>query len=158
AEFTAKFQQVTSPVMAKSLEDTCFYRYVRLLSQNDVGGDPRRFGITPAAFHRLAGLRSEHWPHSLLAPSPPHTNRSEDVRARLNVLSEIPDEWGARLFKWRRFNRAKRRKLGPAAAPTRMEEYFIYQTLVGSWPGRDSDLAVYRERIEAYVLKALREA
>jgi (1->4)-alpha-D-glucan 1-alpha-D-glucosylmutase len=163
AEFAARFQQVTSPVMAKSLEDTCLYRYVRLLSLNDVGGDPRRFGTTPAAFHRLAELRREHWPHSLLATSTHDSKRSEDVRARLNVLSEIPDEWGARLFKWRRFNRAKRRKLGPAAAPSRMEEYFIYQTLVGSWPMRDRGsepraLDPYRERIEAYVLKALREA
>jgi (1->4)-alpha-D-glucan 1-alpha-D-glucosylmutase len=161
AEFTAKFQQVTGPVMAKSLEDTCFYRYVRLLSLNDVGGDPRRFGVTPAAFHRLAELRKEHWPHSMLATSTHDSKRSEDVRARLNVLSELPEVWRERLDKWRRFNRAKRRRLGQASVPSRAEEYFIYQTLVGSWPTgqeRSQAMTQYRERIEAYVVKAARES
>src|SRR5262249_54302010 len=112
ALFAAKFQQLTGPVMAKALEATCFYRYVRLLSLNDVGSDPRRFGVTLSAFHRLNELRLQHWPHSMLCTSTHDSKRSEDIRARLDVLSEIPLEWGARLAKWRRLNRAKRQLRG----------------------------------------------
>jgi (1->4)-alpha-D-glucan 1-alpha-D-glucosylmutase len=160
ALFAAKFQQLTAPVMAKALEDTCFYRHVSLLSLNDVGGDPRRFGLTPAAFHRLNELRLQYWPHSMLTTSTHDSKRSEDVRARLDVLSEIPLEWGERLTKWRRFNRAKRRRLDGRTVPSRHEEYLYYQTLVGSWPVADRAAAMpdYRARIEAYMIKALREA
>ena len=160
ATFAAKFQQLTSPVMAKALEDTCFYRHVSLLSLNEVGGDPRRFGSTPAAFHRLNELRLQHWPHSMLGTSTHDSKRSEDVRARLNVLSEIPSEWGERLTKWRRINRTKRRRRDGRAVPSRQEEYLLYQTLVGSWPVTDRPAAMpeYIARIEAYMVKALREA
>src|SRR5262249_49121570 len=160
AGFAGKFQQVTGPVMAKALEDTCFYRYVRLLSLNDVGSDPRRFGITPAAFHRQGTLRQRHWPHSMLTTSTHDSKRSEDVRARLNVLSEIPFDWETRIAKWRRFNRAKRRPVGGRPVPSRTEEYLFYQTLVGSWPvvDRASAMPEYCSRISAYMLKALREA
>ncbi len=160
AVFAAKFQQLTSPVMAKALEDTCFYRHVSLLSLNEVGGDPRRFGLTPAAFHRLNELRLQYWPHSMLTTSTHDSKRSEDVRARLDVLSEIPLDWGARVTKWRRFNRAKRRRLDGRTVPSRHEEYLFYQTLVGSWPIADRAPAMtdYRARIEAYMVKALREA
>ena len=160
AAFAAKFQQLTAPVMAKALEDTCFYRHVSLLSLNDVGGDPRRFGQTPAAFHRLNELRLQHWPHSMLGTSTHDSKRSEDVRARLNVLSEIPFDWGMRLTKWRQFNRSKRRKLKGRTVPSRHEEYLFYQTLVGSWPIADRAALMneYRARIEAYMIKALREA
>jgi (1->4)-alpha-D-glucan 1-alpha-D-glucosylmutase len=159
-EFAGKFQQVTGPVMAKALEDTCFYRYVRLLSLNEVGSDPRKFGITPAAFHRLCGLRLRHWPHSMLGTSTHDSKRSEDVRARLNVLSEIPFDWETRIAKWRRFNRAKRHRVGGRPVPSRPEEYLFYQTLVGSWPVIDRATAMpeYRKRISAYMIKALREA
>jgi (1->4)-alpha-D-glucan 1-alpha-D-glucosylmutase len=160
AVFAAKFQQLTGPVMAKALEDTCYYRYVRLLSLNEVGGDPRRFGITLAAFHRLNELRLQHWPHSMVGTSTHDSKRSEDVRARLNVLSEISAEWGTRITKWRRFNRAKRRRIETRTVPSRSDEYLLYQTLVGSWPivDRPAVMAEYRERIEAYMIKALREA
>ncbi len=160
AAFTAKFQQLTAPVMAKALEDTCFYRHVSLLSLNEVGGDPRRFGVTPAAFHRLNELRLQHWPHSMLATSTHDSKRSEDVRARLDVLSEIPLDWGERLTKWRRINRTKRRRLDGRTVPSRHEEYLFYQTLVGTWPVADRAAAMtdYRARIEAYMVKALREA
>jgi (1->4)-alpha-D-glucan 1-alpha-D-glucosylmutase len=131
AEFASKFQQVTGPVMAKALEDTCFYRYVRLLSLNEVGSDPRRFGITPSAFHRQSELRLRHWPHSMLCTSTHDSKRSEDVRARLNVLSEIPFDWETRIAKWRRLNRARRR-VGGRLVPSRSEEYLFYQT----WSGR----------------------
>jgi (1->4)-alpha-D-glucan 1-alpha-D-glucosylmutase len=160
AEFAGKFQQVTGPVMAKALEDTCFYRYVRLLSLNEVGSDPRRFGTTPAAFHRQSELRLLHWPHSILGTSTHDSKRSEDVRARLNVLSEIPFDWETRIAKWRRFNRAKRHRVGGRPVPSRAEEYLFYQTLVGSWPFADRPAAMpeYRTRISAYMIKALREA
>jgi (1->4)-alpha-D-glucan 1-alpha-D-glucosylmutase len=160
ATFVAKFQQLTGPVMAKALEDTCFYRYVRLLSLNEVGGDPRRFGVTPAAFHRLNELRLQHWPHSMLGTSTHDSKRSEDVRARLNVLSEIPDDWGARIAKWRRFNRTKRRRVEGRPIPSRHEEYLFYQTVVGTWPSDRKAAATdeYRARIDAYMVKALREA
>src|SRR5690606_12068576 len=160
AHFVAKFQQLTGPVMAKALEDTCFYRYVCLLSLNEVGSDTRRFGTTPAAFHRLAELRLQHWPHTMLGTSTHDSKRSEDVRARLNVLSEMPDEWRARLVKWRRINASKRRRLDSRGVPSRNEEYLLYQTLVGSWPAvnRAEEMPEYRERIAAYMTKALREA
>jgi malto-oligosyltrehalose synthase len=160
AEFAGKFQQVTGPVMAKALEDTCFYRYVRLLSLNEVGSDPRRFGTTPAAFHRQNELRRRHWPHSMLGTSTHDSKRSEDVRARLNVLSEIPFDWEVRIAKWRRFNRAKRRRIGGRPVPSRAEEYLFYQTLVGTWPVVDRERAMpeYRARISDYLIKALREA
>lgn len=157
AAFTAKFQQLTGPVMAKALEDTCFYRAVRLVSLNEVGGDPRRFGVTPAAFHRLNQLRAIHWPRSMLSTSTHDSKRSEDVRARLNVLSEVPAAWHTRVARWRRFNQARRRA---APIPDANDEYLLYQTLVGTWPGTgtESALAAYRERIETYMIKALREA
>ncbi|HEX2494406.1 MAG TPA: malto-oligosyltrehalose synthase, partial [Steroidobacter sp.] len=159
AQFTAKFQQLTGPVMAKSLEDTCMYRYVRLLSLNEVGSDPRRFGMPPAAFHRLNLRRAAHWPHSLIATSTHDSKRSEDVRARLNVLSELPGEWRAAVQGWRRLNEAKRRSVGAVAPPSAIEEYFLYQTLVGTWPADATTTPPdYLERIEAYMVKAMREA
>ncbi len=160
ATFQAKFQQLTAPAMAKALEDTCFYRYVALTSLNEVGGDPRRFAVTPAAFHRLNELRLQYWPHSMLGTSTHDSKRSEDVRARLNVLSELPEEWGERILKWRRFNRSKRRRLDTRIVPSRNEEYLLYQTLVGAWPvvNREAEMAEFRERIEAFIVKALREA
>jgi (1->4)-alpha-D-glucan 1-alpha-D-glucosylmutase len=159
AQFTAKFQQLTGPVMAKSLEDTCFYRYVRLLSLNDVGFDPRRFGTSPAAFHRANVRRAEQWPHSLIGTSTHDSKRSEDVRARLNVLSELPSEWRAAVQDWRQLNQNKHRSVGGATPPSSTEEYLVYQTLVATWP-TDASAAVpeYLERIEAYIVKALREA
>jgi (1->4)-alpha-D-glucan 1-alpha-D-glucosylmutase len=158
--FTAKFQQLTAPVMAKAMEDTCFYRYVRLLSLNEVGGDPKRFGVTPSAFHHLAQMRAQRWPHSMLNTSTHDSKRSEDVRARINVLSEIPDLWRARLAKWRRFNQSKRRRADDRNVPSRSDEYLLYQTLVGSWPVPFSPdiLPDYCARIEQYMVKAVREA
>ena len=161
AAFTAKFQQLTGPVMAKAMEDTSFYRYVRLLSLNEVGSDPRRFGITPAAFHRLNQLRAQYWPHSMLGTSTHDSKRSEDVRARLNVISEMPGAWRARLTKWRRLNHGKRGLVGDGAIPSLNEEYLFYQTLIGTWPVPNDDASVepaYRDRIEAFMIKALREA
>ncbi len=164
--FAMKFQQFTSPVMAKGLEDTAFYLYNRLVSLNDVGGDLRRFGITAAEFHSANQERQRSWPHTMLATSTHDSKRSEDVRARINVLSEIPALWRLRLRDWKRFNRRYKRLVNEQSAPSPNDEYLLYQTLVGAWPaqplsdngGDDSDWKTFRDRIEAYMLKAIREA
>ena len=159
--FAMKFQQYTAPVTAKSLEDTAFYNYNVLVSLNEVGGDPRRFGVTVKALHHLNQERRRRWPFAMVATSTHDNKRSEDVRARINVLSEIPREWSSRVAHWFRLNRSKRRKWDGATAPSRADEYFLYQTLLGAWPLEALDeagLAVFRERMQAYMLKALREA
>ena len=161
ADFTMRFQQYTSPVMAKGLEDTSFYIYNRLVSLNEVGGDPRRFGITVGAFHHANSERARRWPHTMLCTSTHDSKRSEDVRARINVLSELAAEWRARSTRWRTLNRAKKRKVDGESMPDRNDEYLLYQTLVGAWPSGEMDdvkLAQFRDRIESYMLKAVREA
>ncbi len=159
--FAMKFQQVTSPVMAKGIEDTAFYRYNRLLSLNEVGGDPRRMSVTSATLHQFNLDRSKRWPQSMLATSTHDTKRSEDVRARISSLSELPDEWRHYLGRWNRLNRTHRRQVDGLPAPTRNDEYLIYQTLLGAWPLEEcAELASpqFLERLEAYVVKAAREA
>lgn len=160
-----KFQQYTGPVMAKSLEDTSFYRYVPLLSLNEVGGDPRRFGTTPVAFDYANQDRLRHWPSAMLATSTHDTKRGEDVRARLNVLSELPREWEAALRHWARLNKRHKTPLDDGEAPDRIDEYLVYQAVIGSWPvellddaGDSGAVARFAARIEAYALKAVREA
>src|SRR5439155_6383149 len=128
--FAGKFQQVTAPVMAKGVEDTAFYVYNRLLSLNEVGGDPDRFGLAPAELHRYYQERQAHWPWALATTSTHDTKRSEDVRARLNVLSELPDEWRDCLVHWGELNRRHRIQLDDLGAPDANEEYLLYQTLV----------------------------
>jgi (1->4)-alpha-D-glucan 1-alpha-D-glucosylmutase len=160
--FAMKFQQFTSPVMAKGLEDTAFYRYHRLISLNDVGGDLRRFGITTAEFHLANRERLRDWPHTMLATSTHDSKRSEDVRARINVLSEIPALWRLRVRDWRRFNRSHRSAVGDKPAPSPNDEYLLYQTLVGAWPSETlndtKDWRAFSDRIESYMLKAIRES
>jgi (1->4)-alpha-D-glucan 1-alpha-D-glucosylmutase len=159
--FSMKFQQVTSAVMAKGLEDTAGYRYNRLVSLNDVGGNPTKFGTTVDEFHRANQERLHCWPHSMLSSSTHDSKRSEDVRARINVLSEIPALWRLKLRRWRDWNRGKKRLIEGKPAPTRNDEYLLYQTLVGTWPVETPDDAGWRtfsERIEQYMLKAAREA
>jgi (1->4)-alpha-D-glucan 1-alpha-D-glucosylmutase len=159
--FSMKFQQVTAAVMAKGLEDTAFYRYNRLVSLNEVGGDPCHFGTTAEEFHGANQERLSDWPDSMLASSTHDSKRSEDVRARINVLSEMPVVWLLRLRRWRGWNRAKKRQVDGQPAPTRNDEYLLYQTLIGTWPFPSLDDAgwrTYTERIEQYALKAAREA
>jgi (1->4)-alpha-D-glucan 1-alpha-D-glucosylmutase len=159
--FAMKFQQFSAPVMAKGVEDTAFYRYHRLTSLNDVGGDPRRFGISVAAFHAATRERAAHWPHSMLATSTHDSKRSEDVRARLNVISEMPDKWDAILQRWSRLNRGRKFDVDCIEAPSRNDEVLLYQTLIGTWPlvvPDEAGLIDYRTRIDAYMIKALREA
>ena len=159
--FAMKFQQYSSPVMAKAVEDTTFYQYTRLLSLNEVGAEPHRFGVSLAAFHRENQERARRWPHAMLASSTHDNKRSEDVRARISVLSEIPGEWHQALTRWSKLNRSKRRKLDELRAPSRNDEYLLYQILLGVWPFDQPDaagLAQLSERVEAYMLKAVREA
>jgi len=162
--FAMKFQQFTSPVMAKGLEDTAFYRYNRLVSLNDVGSDLHRFGTTTSEFHAANQERLRCWPHTMLATSTHDSKRSEDVRARLNVLSEISALWGIRVREWRRFNRNHKRLVNHKPAPSPNDEYLLYQTLVGAWPLLSIDKndrngwKTFSERIEDYMVKAIREA
>lgn len=160
-DMVMKFQQVTGPVMAKGVEDTAFYVYNRLLSLNEVGGNPVQFGNSVAAFHRRNAERQQRWPHSLLATSTHDTKRGEDVRARIDVLSEIPTEFRTALSRWTRLNASKKLRVDGELAPDRNDEYLLYQTLLGTWPdGRltSEELAQYRERIAAYMQKATKEA
>ena len=159
--FAMKFQQITAPITAKGIEDTALYRFNRLVSLNEVGGEPDLYGSSISAFHTDAQYRAKHWPHEMLATSTHDTKRSEDVRARISVLSEMPAEWRQAVERWRRFNRTRRRQVGGMPAPSPDDEYLLYQTLTGSWPLEEPDddaLAAYRQRIEAYMLKAAREA
>jgi (1->4)-alpha-D-glucan 1-alpha-D-glucosylmutase len=156
-EFAMKFQQVTSPVAAKGVEDTALYRYNRLVCLNDVGNDPGRYGASSQALHQANAERARSWPHTMLATSTHDTKRSEDVRARIAVLSEIPDQWKLHLARWTRLNRSKRRQIGEDPVPDRQDEYLLYQTLIGIWSPTE-DTAALTERLQAYAVKAAREA
>ena len=159
--FVAKFQQVTSPVTAKGIEDTALYVYNRLVSLNEVGGEPDRFGVTPEALHARLTERAARWPHGLSASSTHDTKRSEDVRARINVLSELPGAWKQATSRWARANRRGRSMLDGQSYPSRNEEYLLYQTLIGTWPFAPmtpDEEADYRARIIGYMHKAMREA
>lgn len=159
--FVMKFQQYTSPVMAKGMEDTAFYIYNRLVSLNEVGGAPEHFGSSLAAFHAHNQERLRRWPHTLLATSTHDTKRSEDVRARINVLSEIPDEWRAALRRWSKQNKKKKPIVDGQPVPDRNEEYLFYQTLLGVWPltpMNADEHGVFTRRIQEYMRKATKEA
>lgn len=159
--FIRRFQQYTAPVMAKGFEDTGLYRHAVLLSLNEVGGDPRRFAVDPASFHDENRRRAERHPRAMLATSTHDTKRGEDVRARIDVLSELATVWGRKVREWSRLNRPHRRLVDGEPAPVAKDEYFLYQTLVGSFPTEPmgpAELAGYRDRVQAYMIKALREA
>ncbi len=159
--FTMKLQQITGPVMAKGVEDTAFYIYNRLVSLNEVGGNPERFGTSLETFHGQNIERVKSWPYALIASSTHDTKRGEDVRARINVLSELPGEWGERVSLWARLNKRKKINLNKRAVPDRNEEYLLYQTLLGTWPRApmtNEEYAVYRSRIKCYMIKAVKEA
>ncbi len=159
--FVSRFQQVTSPIMAKAVEDTAFYIFNRLVSLNEVGGDPEAFGISLGAFHQQNMQRQTQWPYSLLSTSTHDTKRSEDVRARINVLSEIPQDWRAHVFRWSRINHRKKAEVDGEPAPSRNDEFLLYQTLLGTWPFEPMNQAEhdqYVERIQQYMTKAMHEA
>jgi (1->4)-alpha-D-glucan 1-alpha-D-glucosylmutase len=148
--------------MAKGVEDTTFYLYNRLISLNEVGGEPDRFGITPDEFHAFNLERAERWPASMSASSTHDTKRSEDVRARINILSEIPDIWEEHVFRWAEINRGhKLSDGGDGLVPDENDEYLLYQTLVGAWPYGEVNDQVHQDlvaRVQAYMEKATREA
>jgi (1->4)-alpha-D-glucan 1-alpha-D-glucosylmutase len=157
------FQQVTGPVMAKAAEDTAFYRYVRLLALNEVGGDPRRFGLSVAAFHHLAQERARLWPRAMVTTATHDTKRGEDARVRLALLSETPREWSRRLSQWFRLNRSRRVEVDDEIVPSRNVEYLFYQALLSAWapdlePFDTACIASLARRIEEYMIKAVREA
>jgi (1->4)-alpha-D-glucan 1-alpha-D-glucosylmutase len=164
-EFVLRLQQLTGPVMAKGLEDTVFYRYYPLASLNEVGGRPTGAGIDPARVHAWNAHRLAAWPHGLSTTATHDTKRGEDVRARLDVLSELPRDWQRVLRHWQRLNRRLKTVVDDARIPGANEEYLIYQTLIGAWPmdAIDADPTPearesLRARINTYMTKALREA
>jgi (1->4)-alpha-D-glucan 1-alpha-D-glucosylmutase len=157
-----QFQQVTGPVMAKAAEDTAFYRYFRMLALNEVGGDPRRFGLSLSGFHHLMRERARAWPRTMSATATHDTKRGEDARIRLAMLSEMPREWGRFVARWLRFNRSRRTEVDGDTVPNRNAEYLFYQTLVGAWPPdlHPDDveaMKAFAERVGAYMVKAVRE-
>jgi len=159
--FARRMQQFTGPVMAKAMEDTSFYVYNRLVALNEVGGDPRRFGVSVAAFHAATQERQRAWPGEMLATSTHDNKRSEDVRARIAVLSEMPAAWRLALRRWARLNKRHETRRHDLPAPDRNDQYLLYQTLLGVWPLTAPDanwLDALRQRVQAYMRKAVREA
>jgi (1->4)-alpha-D-glucan 1-alpha-D-glucosylmutase len=159
--FTRRLQQYTAPVAAKGIEDTALYRHHRLVSLNDVGGDPDMFGMSVSAFHAASRDRSLNWPATMLCTTTHDAKRSEDVRCRIDVISEMPAAWRLTVRRWIRLNRRHKRSVDGRDAPSRNDEYLLYQLLVGSLPGGavdDAALADYVLRIEQVMLKSAREA
>lgn len=156
--FVMRWQQFAGPIMAKGHEDTALYIYHRLASVNDVGGEPARIGVPVEEFHARNELQARDWPHAMNATSTHDTKRSEDVRARINVISELADEWGRRVERWRTLNTRYKRELNGAPMPDGNTEYLIYQTLVGAWPLDAEQAPEFRERLKQYLSKAAREA
>lgn len=160
-DFVMRFQQLTGPVTAKGIEDTAFYRYYPLASLNEVGGEPARFGVSRKLFHHQNQQRLETWPHSFSATATHDTKRGEDVRARINVLSEIPLRWYHAIRRWEQINRAKKIEWEGRAAPDVNEEYLLYQMLLGAWPLVEMDVdarAQFIQRMQEYMVKAIKEA
>ena len=154
--FVMRWQQFTGPIMAKGLEDTALYVYHPLVSLNEVGGSLET--VSPEDLHRFNKQRQRFWPHGLNATATHDTKRGEDVRTRLNVLSEIPDAWEACLKRWSALNESKKHLVGGKSVPGRNQEYFLYQTLIGAWPLVEAERAEFADRLKAYVVKAAREA
>ncbi len=159
--FARRVQQYTAPVAAKGIEDTALYRHHRLISVNDVGGEPDSFGMSIAAFHAASKDRAQNWPHTMLATSTHDAKRSEDVRARIDVISELPAAWRLTARRWTRMNRRHKRTVDHESAPSRNDEYLLYQMLVGSFPHgpqSDEEMVEYAERVDAAMLKSVRES
>ncbi len=160
-EFAGRFQQVTSPVMAKGVEDTAFYVYSPLLSANEVGGDPRSAAVSLAAFHLQNKQRSDRQRRGLLATTTHDTKRSEDVRARIDVLTEVPQAWRMAVAQWSKSTQRWRHEVDGAVAPSPEDEHLFYQSLIGIWPLGEIDDAQrlsITERLQAYMEKATHEA
>ncbi|MEL6263211.1 MAG: malto-oligosyltrehalose synthase [Cyanobacteria bacterium J06626_6] len=157
-QFSMRAQQFTGPLMAKGIEDTLFYVYNRLVGLNEVGGVPGDFGLSLQAFHDYHQHQQRHWPNNLNASSTHDTKRSEDVRSRLSVLSEIPQEWTDQVNHWKALNTPKKTSGHQGPIPDANDEYFLYQTLVGAYPFDPQELPDFLDRVKAYAIKAGREA
>ncbi len=160
-DWAMRIQQVTGPVMAKGIEDTAFFIFNRLISLNEVGGHPDRFGTPVEVFHRDNAKRAADFPHSMLATSTHDTKRSEDVRARINVLSELPSDWAISVNHWNELLKASVHEENGAPAPSANDRYHFFQTLVGCWPDPMPDeegLSELRGRLVTYMQKAVKEA
>ncbi|RPI65533.1 MAG: malto-oligosyltrehalose synthase, partial [Ignavibacteriales bacterium] len=156
-KFVMKFQQLTGPLMAKGFEDTTLYVFNRLISLNEVGSNPGRFGILRREFHSFNKARQKNWQFTINSTSTHDTKRGEDVRARINVLSEIPGEWENKVRNWMRMNSGIKNSLGKENQPTNNDEYFLYQTMIGSYPFFEDEHENYILRIKEYLIKAARE-
>jgi (1->4)-alpha-D-glucan 1-alpha-D-glucosylmutase len=161
-EAATRFQQLTAPIAAKAIEDTVFYREARLLSRNEVGSDPNVFAVTGDEFHAACAIRSQRFPHGLLATATHDHKRGEDARMRLAVLSDDAERWSETAARWMALNAALRPIAGGSPAPDPVDELMVYQTLVGAWPlgglASADQLHEFRDRIAQWWLKALREA
>lgn len=159
-DFAMHFQQYTGPVMAKGYEDTALYRYNRLIALNEVGGDPRRFGLSVGAFHQANRNRRRSHPDCMLATATHDSKRGEDVRARIDVLSEMTEEWRQRLERWARLNRPFKQSTAAGEAPDANDEYLLYQTMLGAWPtgAASAEATAFVERLGQAAVKAAREA
>ena len=157
-KFIMRLQQFTGPIMAKGVEDTVFYVYNRLISLNEVGSNPANFGCSIENFHTSMNARQANLPTSLNATATHDAKRGEDCRARLNVLSEIPSELGVQIKKWSEFNYKKKKTFRGKLVPNKNEEYYIYQTLIGSFPFEKIALEEFKNRMKLHMIKALREA
>jgi (1->4)-alpha-D-glucan 1-alpha-D-glucosylmutase len=153
-----RFQQFTGPAMAKGFEDTLLYVYNRLLSLNEVGGDPHTFGLAIEQFHEFNERRARDWPHAMSATSTHDSKRGEDARARINVLSEIPDRWEQAIARWTQMNEPLKQRLDGMTAPHPNDEYLLYQTLIGALPFEPVEQEGFTQRIKDYLIKAVREA
>ncbi|HEY6464788.1 MAG TPA: malto-oligosyltrehalose synthase [Candidatus Acidoferrales bacterium] len=156
--FVGRWQQFTGSIMAKGLEDTALYVYFPLSSLNEVGGDARAFDASVPAFHEYIIERRNKWPYAMNATTTHDTKRSEDARARIAVLSEIPDEWEKALHEWSGLNEKYRTQADTGAVPDHNEEYLFYQTLIATWPLQPEDWANLVKRLQDYLIKAVREA
>ncbi|MBD2482572.1 malto-oligosyltrehalose synthase [Planktothrix sp. FACHB-1365] len=156
--FVRKLQQFSGPLTAKGVEDTLFYVYNRFVSLNEVGGAPYQFGISSDTFHQFNKKQAKSWPHKMNTTSTHDTKRSEDLRARLNVISEIPDEWEAQVRTWIALNRDHKIETDGRIIPDGNDEYFLYQNLIGSYPFYEAEYPEFVERVKQFAIKAVREA
>ncbi len=156
--FIRRWQQLTGAIMAKGFEDTALYNYNRLVSLNEVGGKPDSPGLFMEDFHQWNLTRMKNWPYTLNTTSTHDTKRSEDVRARISVLSEFPDEWAEHLEIWMKYNEAKKQLVNDHLMPEPNTELFLYQTLIGAWPLFAEEVPAFKERLKAYMIKSVREA
>ncbi|MGD1704855.1 malto-oligosyltrehalose synthase [Dapis sp. BLCC M229] len=156
--FVMRLQQFTGPLMAKGVEDTVLYIYNRLISLNEVGSTPSKFGVSIDEFHGFNQHQIAYWPHAMNGTSTHDTKRGEDVRTRINVLSEIPEEWESYLKKWQEINAPQKDCVGGLDVPAPNDEYFLYQTLLGAFPFDETEYPIFVERIKEYIIKAIREA